>query len=202
MHTAPSHSGLGAGLGAKEIYDPGKNLRLDVLDVAFTSRGTEITVEFFTNAAFYCPDQLVVVRDALTDEILAHQYFEPEGYYAFGFIKSGVIPCRETGVLVLPHASTGRSIVFEMYPGDTSIDEARRREAPYVQSQSFRLEGLRTRAERERDRPGPVEEQIQSALSGTLGPVLRYAGLGLGLYVAWQNRAAISNAIGNLLESE
>lgn len=197
-----SAAGLGAGLGAKEIYDPGKNLRLDVLGVAFTSRGAEITVEVFTNAALHCPDQLVVVRDAGTDQVLAHKYFEPKGYFFGGFIKSGVIPCRETGVLVLPNASTGQSVIFEMYPGGTSIEEAEAREAPYAASQSFRLEGLRTRAEDDQDAPGPVEEQIQSALSGTVGPVLRYAAVGLGLYVAWQQRTAISNAIGNLLESE
>lgn len=196
MQTIASHSGLAGTLGKKEVYDPGKNLRLDVLDVAFTSRGAELTVEVFTNGFWSCPDQRVVVRDAVTDAVLASQGFAPTGYYALGILKSGVVPCRETGILVLPNAGSDKQVVFEMYPGDTSPDAAMARTAPYVQSRSFRLGNLAGRATEQRDDPGPVEETVASLA----GPFVRWMLLGTAAYVALSNRKAIANAMGNILE--
>jgi len=188
---AASH---GAGLGAKEIYDPGQNLRLDVKDVSWTARGAEVTVEVFTNAAFYCPDVLVVVRDAGSGRLMMGRYFSPEGYYVLGFLKSGLIPCRQTGVLVLPSAERGQNVVFELYSSGADLD-ALQGAQPLAQSRAYQLGELRERAQEQRDAPSPVEETV----AGYVAPVVKWALIGTGAYVALQNRRAIADAVGNLL---
>lgn len=191
MNTTASHPGL----GAKEIYDPGQNLRLDVKSVAWTPRGAELTVDAMTNAAVYCPEVLLVVRDAVSGQILTARYFNPQGYFFLGFIKSGIVPCRQTAVLVLPDADRGQSVVFEFHDPDTSLDTTTAL-TPLAQSRAYRLGQLETRAREQRDAAGPVEETV----AATVRPFVKWALLGTGAYVAIQNRDAIAGAFSTLLK--
>jgi hypothetical protein len=188
-------AGTHPGLGAKEIYDPGQNLRLDVKSVAWTSRGAEVTVDAMTNAAVYCPEVLLVVRDAMSGRILTARYFDPEGYYFLGFIKSGIVPCRQTAVLILPRAERGQNVVFEFYDPETNLN-AMRGAKPLAQSRAYRLGQLEDRAREQRTVPGPVEETVAS----TVRPFVKWALLGTGAYVAVQNRDAIAGAFNTLLQ--
>jgi hypothetical protein len=161
-------------------------------------------VKVWSDGFFSCPKHLLVVRSS-GGEVLGHRYVQTEGYSVMG-LKSGLVPCTADASVRLTGVSRKTGVQFALYAGETSIDAVRKgTAASLAASQTYFLDDLAEVARREQETDsgdGLIEGTVENTVQSAVGPVLKWGGGLVGLYLVLDNRELVSDLFRDLVTTE
>ena len=197
METRASHTGQSTELAKRELHSPEEGLRVDVLDVVFDGRGPRLRLRVGADAAFDCPKLLLVVRSA--GRVVGHKYVQPKYESPFG-MNPFYTWCEATVSVRLQDISRTDGIRFELYDGDTALEEAGTGEG--TSSQTYFLDDLadiaRESQEEKTEEGGVIGSTIDETVSSAMEPVVKWGVSLTGLYLIVDNRELVSDLFRDL----